>query len=162
MAQQGDGSPRIFLVGPGVRIDAGPAAVPDVTSIAAEAAGVNLGPACWPDVRPNRDLAGRGTPEKISRHTGPMPPDAPAAMAFLGSVTAREESLDRYSIDVSSVVSASDSINPQYRERGRAREDGISLPARARGALGRTAKIGVDMPPLCTVVEASMTGVNAA
>lgn len=162
MAQQGERSPRTFLVGPGVPIGAGPAAVPDVTSFAAEAAGVNPRPADGSDLQPNRDLAGRGTPEMITRHTGPMPPDAPAAMAFLGSVTAREVSLDRHSIDAFSAALPSDSINPQYREPGRARHDGISLPTRARGVLGRAAKIGVDMPPLCTVVDASMTGVGAA
>jgi len=82
-----------------------------------------------------------------------MPPADSAVTRFRAPVTAPQAAAERRSIAAISATSASDSINPQYRIGGRARNGGVFLPSNAWGSLGCAAKIGVDMPLMCVVAD---------
>jgi hypothetical protein len=130
VAQHGKRSPRVSLAGPDAPPGAGvaTAAVPVVTSIAAAPGGVS--PHTWPlpDMRPNRDLAGRASTGSITRHTGSMrPADSVSRRVRYSSVTQR-------------------CGEPHYRSDGRAGGGGVPLPGSAWVDPGRADEMGVEMP----------------
>lgn len=130
MTQHGTRSPRVSLVGldapPGVR--AAMVAASDVTSIAVSSGGVSARTRPLPDVRPNRDLAGRASTGSITGHTGSMlPADSISRRVRYASVTQR-------------------CGTPHYRSDGRAGGGGVPLPGGARVDPGRAAEMGVEMP----------------